>query len=166
MQRALQYLEYGVEAQALASNSEHVLEEPHTHALTDRKMIEDLTLVKQSFASYKLLPLHPLPQNSSNLQTILLQEHHMSISMDTDIRQLEMLCGDARLLQELDRAPVIWRMVRRFSRHDQDRHLCEIDELSRHGGIGLDYAVGVQRRVRRDNVFHEVDRIDHGGPVG
>ena len=90
----------------------------------------------------------------------------MSISVDADIRQLEMLRWDACLLQELDCAPVIRRVVRRFGRHDQDGHVGEIDELSRCGGIGLDYAVGVQRRVRRDNVLHEVARIGHGGQVG
>lgn len=90
-------------------------------------------MAKQSFASHKLLPLHPLLQNSSNLQTILLHEHHMSISMDADIRQLEMLRRDACLLQELDCAPVIRRVVRRFGRHEQDGHLGEIDELSRWG---------------------------------
>lgn len=64
--------------------------------------------------------------------------------MDPDIRQLEMLRGDACLLQEPDRAPVIRRVVRRFSRQDQDGHLGEIDKLSRCGRIGLDYAVGIQ----------------------
>jgi hypothetical protein len=86
--------------------------------------------------------------------------------MDTNIRQLEMLRGDACLSQEPDRAPVIRRVVGGFSRQDQNGHLGEIDKLSRCGGISLDYAVGVQRRVGRNDVFHELDRIGHGGRVG
>lgn len=86
----------------------------------------------------------------------------MSISMDADIRQLQMFRRDTCLLQELDCAPVIRRVVRRFGRQDQDGHPGEIDELSRCGGIGLDYAVGVQRRVGRDDVFHQLDWIGQG----
>lgn len=86
--------------------------------------------------------------------------------MNTDISKLEMLRGDTCLLQEPDRAPVIRRMVRRFSRQDQDGHLGEIDKLSRCGRISLDYTVGVHRRVGRDSVFHEVSWIAHGGRVG
>jgi hypothetical protein len=93
--------------------------------------------------------------------------HHMSISVDADIRQLQVLCRHACLLQELDCSPVIRRMVRGLGCHDQNWHMGEVYKLSRRGGIGLDNAVGVQGRVGRNQLLHEIrDRIGHSRQEG
>lgn len=52
-----------------------------------RKMIQD----QGTSQFHSLVLLHPLLQNSRNLQTVLLHEYHMSIPMDANIRQLEVL---------------------------------------------------------------------------
>lgn len=82
--------------------------------------------------------LDPRIQHTGNLITVLLHEMHVTIAVDPNIRQFQVLNGNTRLLQEVVRAVIINSMVTCFASLQQKRDVLEVGKLP--GRLGLDYA--------------------------
>ena len=112
----------------------------------------------------QLLALNPRLDDLRHLVTVFLHEHHVTVTVDANLTQLQMLRGHASLAQELDSAPVIGSMVRRLGGQDHSRHLLQIDKLARRRVIGLNDTRGPRSGVAGDDLSHKVLLgVRHGG---
>lgn len=109
-----------------------------------------------NLSRHQLLTLNPLLDHSRDLVTVLLHENHVTVTVDANLTQLQMLRGHTSLAQELDSAPVIGSMVRRLGGQDHSRHLLQVDQLARLRVLGLNDTRGTRSGVAGDNLAHEV----------
>lgn len=108
--------------------------------------------------------IDPRSHEWRNLQIILLHERKMGISLDSNLRQVQVVHIHTRLLHIEQRAIVIVRVVTRLADIQQDWELGQIHELLR--WLGLHNAIAPIRAVGRDSLRWQVcGGVADGGRV-
>ena len=88
----------------------------------------------------------------------------MSVAHDVDVGELDMLDGDAGLLEVRDGAIVVHGVVARLGRNDEHRDVLQVRELAGRAAPLL-HARVVRACVREQNRRHQLGRVGDGWVV-